>query len=61
MIVLPYVTVLELGEEEYREAARLLTGYNLKPSDALHLAAMRINGIGLVLSEGRELDKVPGG
>ncbi len=59
-IVLPYVTVLELGEDEYREAAGLITRYNLKPSDALHLAAARLNGISIVISEDRELDRIPG-
>ena len=58
-IVLPYVTVLKLGEEEYREAAGLITRYNLKPSDALHLAAARLNGINIVISEDRELDRIP--
>ena len=58
-IVLPYVAVLGLGEEEYREAARLLLKYRLKPSDALHIAAMKTNGIELVVSEDKELDRVP--
>ena len=48
-IILPYVTVLELGEEEYREATGLITRYNLKPSDALHLAVARLNGISIVI------------
>ena len=38
---------------------RLLAEYNLKPSDALHVAAMRTNGIELVISEDRKLDRVP--
>ena len=58
-IVLPYVTVVALGEEEYREAAKLIAGYSLKPSDALHVAAMKTNNIRLVVSEDRELDRVP--
>ena len=58
-IILPYVTVLELGEEEYREAAKLMTRHNLKPSDALHVAAMKTNSIRLVVSEDKELDRVP--
>ncbi|ABM80614.1 type II toxin-antitoxin system VapC family toxin [Hyperthermus butylicus] len=58
-IVLPYVTVIGLGEDEYREAARLIAKLNLKPSDALHVAAMKMNGIRLVISEDKELDKVP--
>jgi len=59
-IVLPYVAIVGLGEEEYREAARLIERYNLKPSDALHVAAMKNTGIRLVVSEDRELDRVPG-
>ncbi len=58
-IVLPYVTIVCLGEEEYQEAARLMLGHRLKPSDALHIAAMKTNGIRLVVSEDRELDRVP--
>lgn len=58
-IVLPYVRVLSLGEEEYRQAARLLLEYNVKPSDALHLAVALNNGIGLVVSEDRDFDRVP--
>jgi len=56
---LPHVTVLELGEEEYQEAAKLITRHNLKPSGALHIAAMKTNDIRLVISEDRELDRVP--
>lgn len=33
--------------------------YGLPPSDALHLAAMELNGIDTVVSEDEELDKVP--
>ena len=59
-IVLPYITVVELGEEEYREAARLIVDYNLKPSDALHVAAMKNNDIEVIVSEDKELDRGPG-
>jgi len=58
-IVLPYVTIVGLGEEEYQEATRLMLRHRLKPSDALHIAAMKTNGIRLVVSEDRELDRVP--
>ncbi len=58
-IVLPYVTIVCLGEEEHREAAKLILRYRLKPSDALHIAAMKTNGIRLVVSEDKELDRVP--
>lgn len=58
-IVLPYTTLVELGEEEYKEAARLVVDYNLKPSDALHIAAMKVNGIETIVSEDKELDRIP--
>ncbi|MHC1627818.1 MAG: type II toxin-antitoxin system VapC family toxin [Candidatus Nezhaarchaeales archaeon] len=57
--VLPYMFILNLGEEEYSQAVKMLTEYNLKPSDALHLGAMINNGITLIVSEDKEFDKVP--
>jgi predicted nucleic acid-binding protein len=59
-IVLPYTTIVELGEDEYREAARLLSTYNIRPSDALHVAGMKTHGIRLIASEDREFDRIPG-
>ncbi len=57
-IVLPYVSIISLGEDEYRLASKLLVEYGLKPSDALHLAAMINNGINVMVSEDREFDKL---
>jgi len=57
--VLPYIYILSLGEEEYRGAAKLLTEYNLKPSDSLHVSAMINNNISIIVSEDREFDKLP--
>ncbi len=57
-IVLPYISVISLGEDEYRLASKLLMEYDLKPSDALHLAAMINNGINTIVSEDRDFDKV---
>ena len=59
-IVLPYVEVVPLGEDEYRRAAKLLAAFSIKPSDALHVAAALERGIRLIVSEDTELDKVPG-
>ena len=56
--VLPYVSVVSLGEDEYRLASKFLVGYDLKPSDALHLGAMMNNGISLIISEDKEFDRV---
>ncbi len=57
-IVLPYVSIISLGEDEYRLASKLLVEYGLKPSDALHPAAMINNGINVIVSEDREFDKL---
>ena len=59
-IVLPFVEVLSLGEDEYRKAAELLKSYNVKPSDALHVAAMFLNNITRVASEDEEFEKIEG-
>ncbi len=59
-IVLPYVTVLSLGEEEYATAKEILVRYNLKPSDALHVAVAKNNGIKVVVTEDSEFDRLEG-
>ncbi|PDM25911.1 PIN domain nuclease [Candidatus Bathyarchaeota archaeon B24-2] len=57
-IVLPYTTVLPLSEDEYKEAAKLIEKYNVKPSDALHIGAMITNRIPTLVSEDKELDRI---
>ncbi|KYH39952.1 MAG: twitching motility protein PilT [Candidatus Bathyarchaeota archaeon B63] len=57
-IVLPYVIILPLSEDEYNEAAEIIGKYNVKPSDALHVGAMRTNDIGVMVSEDEELDRI---
>jgi len=49
---------LSLGEKEYELALELIKKYNIKPSDSLHLGAMRKNNINIIISEDKELDKV---
>ncbi len=56
--VLPYVWVLKLGREEYLRARELLGV--LRPSDALHVAAMVNNGVRVIASEDRDFDRVGG-
>ena len=58
--VLPFVEILPLGEEEYRKAAEILKTYRVKPSDALHVAAMTLHDISKIASEDKELDKIKG-
>lgn len=57
-IVMPYITVIPLGEEEFNEAREIILKYNLRPSDALHVGAMRSNGIKVIASEDADFDKV---
>jgi len=57
--VLPYITILSIGEEEYNNAVEFMR-IGLKPSDALHLGVMRSNGINLIISEDEDFDKVKG-
>ncbi len=57
-IVMPYITVIPLGEEEFNEARKIILRYNLKPSDALHVGVMRSNGIKVIASENADFDKV---
>ena len=57
-VVLPYTGVLSLGYEEYARARELLG--LLKPSDALHVAAMLNNGVRVIASEDEDFDRVEG-
>jgi len=56
--ILPYVTILGITKNEYEKTKELILKYNLKPSDALHVAAMLNNGITLILSEDHDFDRV---
>ena len=49
--ILPYVNILKLGEDEYIEVAKILSDYNIKPSDALHLGAMKETTLCLLLQK----------
>jgi len=57
--ILPYITVLNLGEEEYRYATEMITRHSLKPSDALHISVMMNNDIKVLVSEDGEFDRIP--
>ena len=57
-LLLPFVELIPLGEDEVLGSLSLLDR-GLKPSDALHLAAMRGRGIDHIVSEDAELDRVP--
>lgn len=57
-IVLPYTKILNLGHREYAKARELLD--LLKPSDALHVAAMLSNEVRVIASEDGGFDRVEG-
>lgn len=55
--ILPYVKVLPLGVTEYAKAKGYMLRYNLKPSDAIHLAAIDNNGIQAIATEDTDFDR----
>lgn len=55
-IVLPFVGVLNLGEEEFAGAALVLGQSKLKPSDALHISAMKTNKVPAIATEDKDYD-----
>ena len=54
--VLPNVIVLPIGVLEYQKAKTYIIKYSLKPSDALHLAVMDNNNIGVIATEDTDFD-----
>lgn len=57
--VLPYVNVLSLTVLDYLTAKELILKYNLRPSDALHVATIQNNGLQAIVSENEDFDKLP--
>jgi uncharacterized protein len=55
-IVLPFTEILPLGLNEYNASVEVIEEAHLKPSDALHIASMRLNDVAVIASEDRELD-----
>ncbi len=56
--ILPFITILGIGEEEYSEAKKYMLKYNLKSSSSLHLGVMLKNNIRTIISEDKEFDKI---
>ncbi len=57
--VLPVVKVLPLTFFDYLTAREIILKYNLRPSDALHVAAIQNNGIQAIVSEDEDFDRLP--
>jgi predicted nucleic acid-binding protein len=58
-IVLPYVTLIDVGEEEYNHAVEAMKE-GLRPSKVIHIGAMRSNGVELIITEDSDFDRVKG-
>jgi hypothetical protein len=58
--LLPYTEIIPIAEEDLKATERYLIEYDIKPSDAIHLATMDKAGITSIISEDKELDKVKG-
>ena len=59
-IVLPYVEILPIGADEFEKASEILRAHRVKPSDALHIGVMMLNGITCIVSEDGEFDGIEG-
>jgi len=57
-IILPYAKIIALEEEDITPMERYLTKYNLKPSDAIHLATMEKAGVTHIVTEDQDYDRV---
>ncbi len=56
--VLPYIEVIPIGEEDVKPVEKYLLKYDLKPSDAIHLATMEKTGANHIVTEDEDFDRV---
>lgn len=59
-ILLPYAEIIPIDEADLKPMEEYLLRYDLKPSDAIHLATMGKAGVNHIVSEDEEFDKVHG-
>jgi len=57
--ILPNVRVLPIGIEEYLLARRNIIKYDLKLSDAIHLAVMENHGLQSIVTEDEDFRRLP--
>ena len=58
-LILPNVKILPIRIDEYLKARENILKYNLKPSDAIHLAVIENNGIQAIVTEDKDFQRVP--
>jgi len=56
-IVLPYIEVIPIAEEDIKPVEKYLLKYDLKPSDAIHLATMEKTGANHIVTEDEDFDR----
>lgn len=57
---LPHLRLTEVQRETITEAHHFITHFDLKPRDAIHLAAMRLENEKEIISEDPDFDRIPG-
>ncbi len=58
-VILPAVKVLSITFNDYLTAKEIILTYNLRPSDALHIATIQNNGLQAIVSEDEDFDRLP--
>jgi len=56
--VLPYAELIVVEESDIDTMGNYLARYDLKPSDAIHLATMKKEGITHIATEDKEFDRI---
>jgi len=57
-IMIPYTEIISIEEEDMKVTEKYLLTYDLKPSDAIHLATMEKAGVNHIVTEDEDFDKV---
>ena len=53
------VRILPITFQDYLRAKEIILSYNLRPSDALHVAVIENNGLQAIVSEDEDFEKLP--
>ncbi len=56
--IMNFVSIVQLGGEDYRLMKETMLKYSLKPSDAIHVASMKKAGIKFIVSEDPDFDRI---
>ena len=59
-VIMPLIEVIPLSHEDYERIKDVIKQYNIMPSDAIHISAMKKMGIKKIVSEDEDFDIIPG-